>query len=88
MLLSDTIEMSHQHSILFAFRTIFSKEITIEDISNPHKQKSVYALLLKNLIDIGSVTMQLHGKPRDGTLLTAQFLFYKCPDVYHNEYKK
>ena len=59
------------------------KEIVLEDVTYAHKQSRINAFTLENTVYIGSVAVELLGKPRSRTSLVMEDLFYDTPYMSH-----
>ena len=61
------------------------EKIVVKNIWYTQKQFSVNIVAFKNLIDIGSVAIELLRKPRNASPLPQHLIFYYFADVLHKK---
>ncbi len=59
------------------------KEIVLEDVAYAYKQRRINTLTLEDTVYVGSVAVELPGKPRSRTSLVMEDLFYDTPYMRH-----
>ncbi len=59
------------------------KEIVLENVAYTYKQSRINTLTLEDTVYVGSVTVELPGKPRSRTPLVMEDLFYDTPYMRH-----
>lgn len=66
----------------FAILGIEGEEIEVEDGRYSLQELSIYALLLKDFVYVGTVAIQLASEPSDASLFHAEALFYFMTNMY------
>ena len=66
--------------ILQFLRDTFQK-VDIQDVRNADKKDQIDVFAGKDVVDIGTATRKLTGKPCNGTFLTFHFLLYHLTDM-------
>ncbi len=61
----------------------FREEVAVEDDRDTHEKGGINGMLLKQTVDIGTVTAQLSSEPGDASLLTHQLFADDCTDWLH-----
>lgn len=59
------------------------KEIVLENVAYTYKQSRINTLTLEDTVYVGSVAVELPGKPRSRTSLVMEDLFYDTPYMRH-----
>lgn len=59
------------------------KEIVLENVAYTYKQRRINTLTLEDTVYVGSVAVELPGKPRSRTSLVMEDLFYDTPYMRH-----
>lgn len=61
----------------------FREEVAVEDDRDTHEEGGINGMLLKQTVDVGTVTAQLSSEPGDASLLTHQLFADDCTDWLH-----